>query len=92
MKLIAIESPYLGDIARNVRYLAWCVKAVYDAGHAAYAGHGIGPCGYPEDEWGRAHGLAADVEARKRSDETWFFVDLDLERVRELARQPKDGQ
>jgi hypothetical protein len=78
MKLICIESPYTGDIARNVRYLAWCIKHVYDYGHAAYAGHGLGPCAYPEDERGRKHGLDSDLAFRQACDETWFFVDYGM--------------
>ena len=76
MKTIAIESPYSGNIARNVRYLAWCVRYVYDCGHAASAGHGLGPCAQSEEPLHRAHGLAADARFREICDETWYFADL----------------
>jgi hypothetical protein len=86
MLLICVESPFSGtshdplerarERQRNLRYLAWCIKHVYDCGHAAYAGHGLGTCAYPEDEQHRKHGLDSDLLARCRCDETWFFLDL----------------
>lgn len=80
MKLIAIESPFNGTLeerARNMRYLAWCIKHVYACGYAAYAGHGLGPCAYPEDPAHRAHGLAANVAFAAACDDSWFFIDLE---------------
>ncbi len=93
MKTIAIESPFNGTPEvrqRNARYLAWCIHYVYSQGHAAYAGHGLGPTGWAETEEGRAHGIATDIQFRRVCDETWFFVDLGWTRGMILSRQTPD--
>lgn len=79
MKRIAIESPFNGtpaERARNMRYLAWCIKRCLDSGCSPYASHGLGPCAYPEDPEHRALGLAAGAAFVAVCDESWFFADL----------------
>lgn len=39
MKLVAIESPYTGDVERNVRYAKACVMDCLRRGEAPYASH-----------------------------------------------------
>lgn len=39
MKKIAIESPYAGDVERNVRYAKACVRDCLKRGEAPYASH-----------------------------------------------------
>ena len=39
MKLVAIESPYAGDVERNVRYAKACVRDCLKRGEAPYASH-----------------------------------------------------
>ncbi|KKN04198.1 hypothetical protein LCGC14_1099900 [marine sediment metagenome] len=39
MKLVSIESPYAGDVERNVRYAKACVRDCLRRGEAPYASH-----------------------------------------------------
>jgi hypothetical protein len=39
MRTVAIESPYAGDVARNVRYAKACVRDCLKRGEAPYASH-----------------------------------------------------
>lgn len=39
MKLVVIESPYAGDVTRNLRYARFCVKDCIRRGEAPIASH-----------------------------------------------------
>jgi hypothetical protein len=39
MKLVIIESPYAGDVARNLRYLRSCIRDCIKRGESPYASH-----------------------------------------------------
>ena len=39
MKLVAIESPYAGDVEKNLRYAKACVRDCLRRGEAPYASH-----------------------------------------------------
>ena len=39
MKLVSVESPYAGDVERNVRYAKACVRDCLKRGEAPYASH-----------------------------------------------------
>ena len=39
MKLVVIESPYAGDVRRNVRYLQACIRDCIRRGESPYASH-----------------------------------------------------
>lgn len=39
MRLVVIESPYAGDIERNMKYLALAVRDCLDRGETPYASH-----------------------------------------------------
>lgn len=41
MKLVVIESPYAGDVERNLRYLRACMADCFDRGEAPYASHAL---------------------------------------------------
>lgn len=43
MKLTAIESPYAGDVERNLRYVRACMKDCFHRGEAPYASHALYP-------------------------------------------------
>ncbi len=65
MKLVIIESPYAGDIERNVEYARACVRDSLSRGEAPIASHllytqpGILRDDIPaERQWGIAAGLA----------------------------------
>lgn len=46
MKRVILESPYAGDVARNIAYARWCVKDSLDRGEAPIASHLL----YTQDE------------------------------------------
>lgn len=75
---IVIESPLAGDFARNLRFLLWCCRAVWqqDGAHAI-ASHLICPW-FLDDTVAteRAAGIAWEWTAQKC--DRWFFDDLGM--------------
>lgn len=41
MSLVVIESPYAGDVDRNLRYLQACMADCFARGEAPFASHGL---------------------------------------------------
>jgi hypothetical protein len=41
MRRVIIESPYAGDVDRNLRYLRACMRDCLQRGEAPYASHGL---------------------------------------------------
>ncbi len=41
MRLVIIESPYAGDVERNLNYLSFCLMDCLGRGEAPLAGHGL---------------------------------------------------
>lgn len=41
MRRVVIESPYAGDVERNLRYLRACMRDCLMRGEAPYASHGL---------------------------------------------------
>lgn len=41
MRLVVIESPYAGDIEKNMRYLDACMRDCFKRGEAPFASHGL---------------------------------------------------
>lgn len=81
MKLVIIESPYAGDIERNVEYARRCVRHALSLGEAPIASHllytqpGILRDDVPsERQWGIDAGLAW----RKVADMTAVYTDLGI--------------
>lgn len=81
MRLVVIESPYAGDVAKNLRYLraamADCLardEAPF-ASHALYTQEGVLDDGDPSQ---RRLGMRAGFEWRKRADATVVYCDLGL--------------
>lgn len=81
MKLVMIESPYAGNVERNVKYARACVRHSLSLGEAPIASHllytqpGILDDNIPEErEWGIDAGLAW----RKVADATIVYTDYDI--------------
>lgn len=79
MKLVIIESPYAGDVERNLRYLRACMADCFRRGEAPFASHGL----YTQpgvlddaDPEHRAVGIAAGLCWAERADLTAVYVDL----------------
>lgn len=79
MKLVIIESPYAGDIARNVEYARECVRHSLAndeapiASHLLYTQPGILNDNIPEH---RYWGINAGLAWRRVADLAAFYIDL----------------
>ena len=79
MKLVIIESPYAGDIDRNVAYARRCMHDSLTRGEAPLASHllytqpGILRDELPEE---RKLGIAAGLEWRRVAELQVFYTDL----------------
>lgn len=77
MNLVVIESPYAGDVERNVAYARAAMKDSLARGEAPLASHLLYP-GVLDDGIGneRALGIAAGLRLGSRCDSVAFYVDL----------------
>jgi hypothetical protein len=77
MKLVVIESPYAGDVARNLAYLDACIRDCIARGESPYASHKMLTTALDDtkpDE--RAAGIAAGLCWRRVADLRVFYTDL----------------
>ena len=83
MRLVIIESPYAGDISRNVRYARACIRNSLLRGEAPIASHllytqpGILNDDVPEE---RAWGITAGVASLSVASVTAVYDDLGITR------------
>ena len=81
MRLVIIESPYAGDIERNVEYARRCVKDALNRGEAPIASHllytqqGILDDNNPEE---RMQGIDAGLAWRKVTEASIVYTDLGI--------------
>lgn len=79
MKRVIIESPYAGEIGRNLLYVRACMRDCLNRGEAPFASHALYTQrdvlndGDPEE---RAKGIAAGFAWRTFGVLTVFYVDL----------------
>lgn len=79
MPRVIVESPYAGDIERNVRYVRACMRDCLMRGEAPYASHalytqeGVLRDEVPEE---RDHGISAGFAWREASEKTVVYTDL----------------
>lgn len=79
MKLVIIESPYAGDVERNIKYaraaMADCLKRgeAPIASHLLYTQDGVLDDNIPAE---RSMGIAAGLAWRKVADAAVFYIDL----------------
>lgn len=86
MKLISIESPYAGDVARNEAYARAAMRFVLEEGHSPYASHLLITQVLDDtDPEQRARGIAAGIEMGNSCDERWLFWDFGMTPGMELA-------
>lgn len=66
MKLVIIESPYKGDVSRNLRYLRSCIRDCISRGESPYASHRMLTDALDDDSpTERALGIAAGLAWRR---------------------------
>lgn len=81
MKLVIIESPYAGDVERNVRYARACLADSLHRGEAPLASHllytqpGVLDDLKPEE---RKRGIDAGLSWGKAADLTAVYIDLGI--------------
>lgn len=77
MRLVAIESPYAGDVERNLRYLDAAMADCFRRGEAPYASHGLYPRvlrdGDPDE---RSRGIEAGLLWTAKADVVAAYADL----------------
>ena len=79
MRLVILESPYAGDVARNLAYARACMADCLARGEAPYASHllyaqpGVLDDSKPDE---RALGMAAGFAWGERADATVVYTDL----------------
>lgn len=79
MKCVILESPYAGDVARNLAYAHDCVRDCLRRGESPYASH-IMLTTATDDTVAeqRQAGIAAGLEWSGRADAVVFYVDHGL--------------
>jgi hypothetical protein len=88
MRRVIIESPFAGDVKRNLRYLRACMRDCLLRGEAPFASHalytqpGVLDDDRPED---RTLGINAGFVWRDSADCTLFYTDLGVSRGMELG-------
>lgn len=79
MKMVIVESPYAGDVERNLDYARSAVRDCLLRGEAPFASHllytqrGILDDEVPAE---REHGISSGLELAKRADLTVVYADL----------------
>jgi len=83
MRRVIVESPYAGDVERNLAYLRACLRDCLARGEAPFASHalytqpGILDDGIPGE---RDLGIAAGLRWGEAADATVAYVDLGVSR------------
>ncbi len=81
MRLVIIESPYAGDVERNLRYLRACMRHCLMRGEAPYASHGLytQPGVLDDDDPDERHqGILGGFAWRAVAELTVVFTDLGI--------------
>jgi len=88
MLIIMVESPFAGDVERNIIYARRAMRYVIDRGHVPIVPHLM----YPQvmddtDPEERARALHMCDILRLRAHETWFFVDYGMSKGMKIAEK-----
>lgn len=79
MRRVIVESPYAGDVERNLRYLRACLRDCLRRGEAPFASHGLyTQPGVLDDSLPaqREHGIQAGFAWRECADATVVYTNL----------------
>jgi hypothetical protein len=81
MNCVIIESPFSGDVERNLTYVRACMRDSFDRGESPFASHAL----YTQEgvlnddvEIERKIGIKAGFMWRKKADFTAVYVDLGI--------------
>ncbi len=79
MRLVAIESPYAGNVEDNVHYLGMCILDCLRRGEAPFASHGLYPGPLDDDKpTERALGIRAGFEWSAVASVRVVYTDLGI--------------
>lgn len=95
LKRVAIESPFAGDVPRNVAYLLACMRFCLQQGVSPYAGHlQMTFVLNDKDKEQRKLGMKCGFAHADQCDERWLFHDLGFSAGMKAgaARGEKRGQ
>lgn len=88
VKRVIVESPFAGDVAKNLRYVRACMRdcLMRDeapfASHALYTQEGVLNDDVPDE---RTHGITAGFAWREAADLTAVYMDLGVSRGMEYG-------
>jgi len=88
IRRVVIESPYAGNIEKNLRYLRACMRDCLLKNEAPFASHGLYTMpGVLRDEVPeeRMHGIIAGFAWREISDATIVYTDLEISKGMEYG-------
>lgn len=94
---VYLESPYAGDVERNLRYARACMKDCFDRGEAPFVSHalytqpGVLDDNNPEE---RMKGIDAGFDWAKVAEKSVFYTDLGISRGMQLGIEAanRDGR
>ena len=95
MKRVILESPYAGDIQRNIKYARECLKDSLNRGEAPIASHllytqkDVLDDNIPEE---RQLGIEAGLAWKKVADLHVFYVDFGMSKGMKYAREYAKSQ
>jgi hypothetical protein len=90
VKLVIVESPYAGDVEKNVEYARACMRDCLLRGEAPYASHllytqpGVFRDKVPAE---REHGIQAGFAWREKAELTVVYTDLGISQGMEYGIQ-----
>jgi hypothetical protein len=89
---VIVESPYSGDVPRNMEYLRKCLRDCIMRGESPYASHGL-ISGALDEATERQRGIEAGYAWWRVADKVVFYTDLGWSRgmaaaMDRLQRQP----
>lgn len=88
MTRVIVESPYAGDVEKNLRYLRACMRDCLSRGETPYASHGLyTQAGVLRDEvpHEREWGIQAGFAWREVAEKTVVYTDLGTSRGMEYG-------
>jgi len=95
MRLVIIESPYAGDVTRNVAYVKACIKDCIGRGESPFASHALYTIALDDsDPYDRSLGMNCGHAWGKVADATVVYSDLGIsEGMKQgIAEAQKDGR
>lgn len=93
MKTVIVESPYAGDVQRNLKYLERCLRYCVERDESPYASHKmLTTCLDDNNQSERDLGIKAGLAWREIAEMRIFFVDHGWSKGMLLAKELYDKE